>query len=75
MEKKIAYCPICDKDMYMITDDTFSHCPVCNHRLSLHPFNILEKSEELTKKWESEMVECLQYARELANNFDAMARC
>lgn len=34
MEIRTAYCPICDKHMYLETDSIIAHCPICNHHLN-----------------------------------------
>lgn len=35
MSKKIGYCPICDIELPFETNDSFGHCIVCGHHLSL----------------------------------------
>lgn len=37
MEIRDAYCPICDKSMWLVTNDTIVCCPYCNHHLNLRP--------------------------------------
>jgi DNA-directed RNA polymerase subunit RPC12/RpoP len=35
MEKKIGYCPMCGKEMFITTRASMIHCPNCNHHISL----------------------------------------
>lgn len=35
MSKKNGYCPICDIELPFETNDSFGHCIVCGHHLSL----------------------------------------
>lgn len=36
MEKKIGYCPICDKEIFITTKASMIYCPSCSHRIDLH---------------------------------------
>lgn len=38
MEKKIGYCPICDKEIFITTKASMIYCPSCSHRIDLHPW-------------------------------------
>lgn len=35
MEKKIGYCPMCVKEIFITTKASMIHCPNCNHHISL----------------------------------------
>ena len=39
MEKKTAYCPICDKGIVITTNSSIIHCPDCGHHINLHPID------------------------------------
>lgn len=36
MRKKTGYCPICDKDVEVRTNDSMVNCPDCGHHLAMH---------------------------------------
>ena len=33
---KYGYCPICDKEICINTNDYMCHCPACGHHINLH---------------------------------------
>lgn len=33
---KYGYCPICDRCIYINTDDQMCSCPTCGHHINLH---------------------------------------
>ena len=53
-DKKLmsAYCPICDEERIMFLRDTISHCPKCNHHLTLHP--VIDANWCCIRVWESD---------------------
>ena len=38
MEKKIGYCPLCDKEIIITTKASMIYCPSCSHRIDLKPY-------------------------------------
>jgi NADH pyrophosphatase NudC (nudix superfamily) len=35
-DKKVGYCPICDEEIKVNSDDIMCHCPTCGHHINLH---------------------------------------
>ena len=38
MEKKVGYCPMCDKEVIVTTKASMIYYPDCNHHIDLHPW-------------------------------------
>lgn len=38
MEKKLGYCPMCGKEIFITTNVSMIHCPKCNHHINLHSY-------------------------------------
>ena len=35
-EEKYGYCPVCDKSVVVVSNESMGHCPYCNHHIVLH---------------------------------------
>ena len=46
MSLKTGYCPICDKTIYVHSNDSHTYCHKCDHRIALYEFD--EKLDRLT---------------------------
>ena len=42
LELRTGYCPICDKDVEVRSDDSMCHCPECGHHIVLHREEVAE---------------------------------